>query len=313
MQLVRVVDSLGNQLFLDVISPSTDPDELLARHRAVQDDPLALLMDDLGLGTLNALSPMIPRAETVRESPDDISPSWVLVYRDLCEWAVLYQRITRSTWGSHTLMVRDGLLRSKIFSGTTFITMRDRIVAAIDRHRERNIKLFLVGIAKHSQVLARYRLALALEQAFAGSQPCYIPVPREIEQKVYKWKEYAVGRDDQVEGGEEAKFVAGALFLTRFGAGIHDPIWAVDVLETQAAEAPEVFGYLLADAQEGFPIPFYPRCLQMAHEHAQVVGFDMDILQDTVLESARSLIEPEKQSTFDEIRFAPDVTSRRYE
>lgn len=313
MQLVRVVDSHGNQLFLDVVSPTTDPDELLARHKEVADDPLALLMDDLGLASLNKLSPMIPKSETVREAPDDISPSWVLVYRDLCEWAVLYQRITQSIWGSHTLIVRDGLLRSKIFAGTTFVTIRDQIVTAIERHRERNIKLFLVGIAKHSQVLARYRLALALQHAMPAEQPRYIPVPREIEEKVYKWKEYAVGREDQVEGGEKAKFVAGSLYLARFGTGVHDPVWAVDLLETQVDEASEIFGYLLADAREGFPVPFYPRCLQLAHEHAQVVGFDMDILQDTVLESARGLIETEEQKTFDAIRLSPDVSGRRYE
>ena len=313
MQLVRVVDSYGNQLFLDVVSPTTDPDELVDRHSAAG-DPLRLLLTDLEVETLHELSPMIPTKALVQSKPDDISPSWVLTYRDICEWAVLYQRVTQSTWGSHTLLIRDGLLRSKIFAGTKFIDMRDNMVAAIDEHARRNIKIYLVGIAKHSQVLARYRLALALENGMPARAPRYTRVPREIEQKVYKWKEYARGADDDSDGaGEAAKFVIGALFLARFGDGRHDPIWAVDLLETQVAKAGEIFGYLLADAVNGFPMPFYPYCMQQAHEHAQIVNFDLDILQDTILDAARGLIEEDRRDAFDALQLAPDIANRRYE
>ncbi len=256
---------------------------------------------------------MIPTGEKVRQEPDEVSSSWVLVYRDLCEWAVLYQRLTKSTWGSHTLLVRDGLLRSKIFAGTKFIAMRDRIAAAIEDHRKRNINLYLVGLAKHSQVLARYRLALALENAMPPEMPRYVEVPRSVEQSVYKWKEYAVGSEDETEDGEAAKYVMGSLFLVRFGERMHDPIWAVDLLEMQKDLAPQIFGYLLADAREGFPMPFYPRCLQKAHEFAQIVDFDLDILQDTILDAARGLVGENEQGTFDALRLSPDVANRRYE
>src|SRR5439155_25342845 len=53
----------------------------------------------------------------VRETPDEVSPSWVLVYRDLCEWAALYECICYRSFATDTLMVRDGLLRSKLFRG----------------------------------------------------------------------------------------------------------------------------------------------------------------------------------------------------
>jgi hypothetical protein len=270
-------------------------------------------MSDLGVEHLHDLSPMIPTGEKVRQEPDEVSSSWVLVYRDLCEWAVLYQRLTKSTWGSHTLLVRDGLLRSKIFADTKFIAMRDRIAASIEDHRQRNINLYLVGLAKHSQVLARYRLALALENAMPPEMPRYVEVPRSVEQRVYKWKEYAVGSEDETEGGEAAKYVMGSLFLVRFGERTHDPIWAVDLLEMQKNLAPQIFGYLLADAREGFPMPFYPRCLQKAHEFAQIVDFDLDILQDTVLDAARGLVGENEQGTFDALRLSPDVANRRYE
>ncbi len=70
-----------------------------------------------------------------------------------------------------------------------------------------------------------------------------MPVPRELERKVYKWEEFARGVEDETTG-ESAKFVIGSMFLVRFGSGSHDPVWAIDVLEPQAAEAGKIFGYL---------------------------------------------------------------------
>lgn len=311
IHLVGVVDSLGRQLFLDVVSPTSDPDVLYTAH-AQAGDALGSLMSDLAVCSLNELSPMVPKGETARDHPELVSPSWVLVYRDLCEWAVLYHRICHTELGNHTLLVRDGLLRSKIFRGELFTGMARRMADRIQAVRP--LKLYLVGIAKHSQVLSRYRLAMALENALAPGEPRFVRVPRDLERKVYTWPEYARGPEDaEEEGGEAAKYVVGAMYLARFGKNSGDPIWAVDVFWTQTDAASEVFGYLLADSVEGFPVPYYPRCLQQAHEHAQVVDFDLEILQDTVFDAARGLVEPARQHAFDQMRFAPDVANRRYE
>jgi len=59
-----------------------------------------------------------------------------------------------------------------------------------------------------------------------------------------------------------------------------DPVWPIDIFQPQAKDAPTALGYMLADAIDGFPIPFYPRCLQRAHENAAVVDFDLTIPQD---------------------------------
>ena len=69
-------------------------------------------MRDLGVSSLAELSPMIP------EQP--VSSGWTLVYRDLCEWAVIYD-LCQKEFASDTVLLHDGLLRTKIFAGDLFV------------------------------------------------------------------------------------------------------------------------------------------------------------------------------------------------
>jgi len=318
VQLIRVVDSYGEQLCLDTVTPTTDTDELSRDQFDYDGSPrtaLGRLIKDLGVypKTLNQLSPMIPRGEAIRNKPDEISPSWVLVYRDLCEWAVLYERICYRNPASDTIFVRDGLLRSKLFSGKHFITMRKLMEKSIARIREETKrKVYVVGIAKRSKVLERYNLAMALEGLFALGSPRFVRIPRNLEAKAYVWPEYARGAETEDEEGEAPKFVAGDMYLVRFGQRSGDPIWSVDVFSSQSQEASEVFGYLLADAINGFPVPYYPLCLQRAHEYASIYDFDLDIMQDEVFNALKDLLNGWEITAFEAIRFRSDFLDRRY-
>ncbi|MGH7333790.1 MAG: hypothetical protein ACREKS_13825 [Candidatus Rokuibacteriota bacterium] len=139
MQIVRVVDSFGQQLCLDVVSPTTDTEELSLRQFDEKGQPrtaLGHMMRALSIDKLYKLSPAIPTPE--KQRAEDISPSWVLVYRDLCEWAVLHERICRTEFSTDTLLVRDGFLRAKIFSGALFMNLRRHLSDGIERaQRER--------------------------------------------------------------------------------------------------------------------------------------------------------------------------------
>jgi hypothetical protein len=245
--------------------------------------------------------------------PQPRSAGWTLVYRDLCEWATLYDLICYQRFGTDTLIVRDGLLRSKIFAGDGFVRMYRLIADAIARtERERRREVYLVGIAKHSQVLRQYQLAMAVTGTFPSGHPCYAPVPMAMQQNVYLWDEYIRSPDDDRDG-EAAKFNMGAMYFVRFGTRSGDPVWTVDLLANQTARDQKIFGCLLADAVAGFPIPFYPNCLQQADHYAQIVDFDLDILQDTLVEAVREQIAPERRAAFDGHRLASDLTGRRYE
>ena len=317
VQIVRVVDSYGKRLCLDVVSPTTDTD-ILSQHQFERDGSpktaLGRLMSDLGVTTINELSPALPKGELIRNEPESVKPGWVLTYRDVCEWATLYERICYQAFPTDTLIVRDGLLRGKMFAGNLFMVMAQKIQQKIEEIKaEERRQVFLVGFAKHSQVLERYRLAIAIENLFSPGEPKFVRVPRDIEEKVYKWSEYARGMEAIGEEGEDPKFVAGSMFLARFGTRQGDPIWPVDIFDPQVDKAQEVFGYLLNDATDGFPVPLYPRCLQKAHEWAEVADFDVEIMQDEILAAVRDILPDDKRPLLDAHSLhSDDVAGRRY-
>ena len=318
VQLVRVVDSYGENLCIDAVTPTTDTDELSRRQFNDDGSPrtaLGRVMSDLNVSprTLNRLSPMIPDGKKVREKSETVSTSWVSVYRDLCEWAALYERICVMNHATDTLFVRDGFLRSKLFRDELFIQFRRRIEEKIKKiYEERRRKVFLVGLAKRSKVLTRYNLAMALEGTFAMEGPRFVRVPRNLEAKAYVWPEYARGAETEDDEGEAPKFVAGDMYFVRFGKRSNDPIWSIDVLSSQTQHASQIFGHLLADAVDGFPVPFYPRCLQKAHEFAAIVDFDYDILQDEVKNAIRRILSEKEISALEALILQTDVSMRRY-
>lgn len=308
-QVVRVVDSSRNEYQVEIITPSTDRRQLGRKQLGAggaPPSPLGRMMTFLGVEDLWQLSPMIQAPHR------DPQPSWVQVYRELTEWAVLFSLIREKEFGSDTIIVCDGLLRSKVFHGDLFHRLHSGIKEAITAHRQKRRNVYVVGVAKHSKVLQRYRLAMLLEGILRTDYPAYVPVPRKLEEQVYKWGEYARGDDVAGEGAELNKFVAGKLFLVKFGSRPRDPVWPVDVLQSQEAEAPTVLGYLLADALGGFPVPFYPQCLQKAHENAALADFDSQILQTEILRAIRSVLTVDGHLLDEMLLMDRDPSQRRY-
>lgn len=202
IQLVRVVDSSNNEYCLEAVSPTTPIQKLNQRQFAADGSArtaLGEMMAFLGEGTLPSLSHMI--RPTDKGKP--VSPSWVQVYRELVEWAILFA-ILKKDFGTDTLIVCDGLLRSKVFAKDLFQRllqgMKDRIDAQWSKSRR---WVHLAGVAKHSKVLSWHRLAMALEGVLQTDYPAYVEVPREVEEKAYVWSEFARGDDRADEGGGE--------------------------------------------------------------------------------------------------------------
>jgi hypothetical protein len=308
VHVIRVVDSNNVEYYMDVITPTTPIDELDNKIQK-RNDPLKKMMDFLGVNSLTQLSPMIKRNDPGKP----ISSSWVQVYRELVEWATLFSLIKDREFASNTLIVFDGLLRSKVFTGVLFNRLKSGIEDIIkEKERTTRCKLYVVGLAKHSKVLDRYRLAMSLDKVMKTNYPCYAKVPKKMEEKAYVWSEYA--RDDSFDGNvtEINKFVAGKMFLVKFGDKQDDPIWPVDILMSQVNEADRIIGNLLNDAIYGFPIPWYPMSLQKAHNNSALVDFDMDVIQGEILNSIRAALGDKSDRLNAFLLVDGDVAARRY-
>lgn len=204
--------------------------------------------------------------------------------------------------------------------------------------REKRRKdIFLVGLAKSSSVLDRYRLAMHMEDVFPNGNPYYVPVPREMEKRAYKFPELPRGRErlnrnaeglcahwdpltgellsESVKGDadprdEDSKYVFGSLFLTRFGHVIPDALWAIDIFDDQSHEADRITGHLFGDSADGFPVPCYPLSLQRAHEVAKLTDLDASVIQQAVMQGIRSVVGSE--DVVDRLTLAGDAAGRRY-
>ena len=177
VQVARVVDSNNNAYCVEAVTASTDIAQL---GRAQFDTngtpctPLGEMMAHLGVVDLPGLSHMIRPAAAGRP----INAGWVRAYRELIEWAVLFHIVSTRDFATDTIIVRDGLLRSLCFAGDLFTRLRAGFVQRIDEQRSRhNRRIYLAGVAKHSKVLDRYRLAMLLEGVLTTPYPAYVEVP----------------------------------------------------------------------------------------------------------------------------------------
>jgi len=285
VELVRVVDSRGNQCALDAIASTADLHELNERIKPNTPslvEPLQRLCVDLSVD-VTSLSYLLGGLGDPAKSTGAIR-----CYRDVVEWAVLYDLITNPgiQWGGDTILIRDGLLRTKSFKREIFPKIDERIRDGVRKHLERNVSLSLVGVAKHSAVLGRLAVALELESAFHKPFPCYSEVPEDIEADCYNydltWLRTYETSDVQDDGRRLYQSI-GKMYLVKFGDRPFDPVWPVDVAIWQVAEVEKILGQLTVDAQQGFPIPDYPMSIQKAHDYAKLNGLEIEVLQDFLM------------------------------
>ncbi len=154
-----------------------------------------------------------------------------------------------------------------------------------------------VSLTKQSAVLGRLAVALELEATFHRPFACYVQVDREIEEDCYNfdrtWLE-TFETSEPEEDGRKLYQALGRMFLVKFGDRPLDPVWPVDIAEWQISDAPRILGQLTIDAQQGFPIPDYPMCIQRAHEFAKLTGIEVEVLQDLLVQGMCQQLTPDE-------------------
>jgi len=313
VELVRVVDSLGNQCALDAIASNSQANELNSRVETTSPllvEPLRRLCADLKTNVVG-LSYLLNGLGQAGKSTGAVR-----IYRDIVEWAVLYDLMKYRVWGSDTIIVREGMLRTKSFKRKIFPQLDQLIRGAYQEHKKKNITVSMVGVAKQSAVLSRLSVALELEETLHKTYPCYVRVPEDIEAKCYNFDRTWLDTLETSEPDEDGKYLyqsIGKLFLVKFGNRPFDPVWPVDIAEWQLSEADKIIGQLMRDAQPGFPIPDFPMCVQKAHDFAKVNGLEVDILQDILFEGiTQNLTSEEKEKVLRMKYLGQNLTNIRY-
>ena len=346
--LIRVVDNSGVLLGLRSLALSEDLDALFADDMKVVNgkrNPVGNLIYDISIATgrnFSSFSEICPSISLKEPDRPEASAGWVISYRDLWEWAVLYDQIKNAYFGASTLILRDGLLRTKLFAKNYFRVLGDLIAERLKELNEGKKNVFVVGLAKSSSVIDLYRLALHTEDVFPSGKAYYAPISRKLEKRAYKYEEFTRGRerlpkfasgsedalaarrnpsdnslifnypDKNDSGGEDSKYVFGSMYFARFGTEKGDPIWAIDVFDDQLHEVDRIMGNLFNDSIGGFPVPFYPQALQNAHDEAKITDMDAQIVNQAVMEGVRDIVGKDGLASLDILELSTDVSGRRY-
>ena len=320
-QFMRVVDSNDHEHTVEVVSAHESLEDLFDKHQQLDSSgratPLKHLMDALDIRRPRDMARLTP----LFSQPDPMkrSSSWLQVYRHISEWAVLL-KLVESDYASDTLFVWDGPLRTKVFPSEVFQHIVKRINDAINRQLiDRGRKYYLVGVIKHSKVMERFRLAMALEGVLRQSFPCYVKLTGDLMLQAIDWIEYlSVAERASVSEGTANRttkdvFSAAQMYFVKFGSRPSDPVWAADIWETQVQADQQIFSYLLNDAIDGFPIPMFPQSVQLAHRYAALVDIDVEIFDRTFGKELRLALR-DRADIVDELELQDsDPASRRYE
>ena len=286
LEIIRVVDSEGDELVQEVIAISED--DSVFREMSKRLPVMRRLLGAMEI-QFDDLSYLLGRSKTSEVERTSDNRGRVRAFRDILEWAVLLDLASKD-WPVDVLLLRDGLLRTKTLKRETFPKMD----AAFRRIFEGQAapgkrKVFLLGVAKSSAVLSKLSLAMLLERTFDRDYPCYAEVPPELEAKCYNydrtWLDTSVDRSD---GRRQLYQSFGRLHLVKLGSSPDSPVLPVDVpVWLPNNRKQEVLEYLVNDALDTFPVLGYPSALQRAHDHAVLTGLEMTVLGDLMTDSLR--------------------------
>jgi hypothetical protein len=290
LEIIRVVDSEGQELVQEIIAISEDDSifrEITFRLPVMQNLLTSLSTD------FEALSYLLGSKKNAEVKRVADNRGRVRAFRDILEWAVLLELASKN-WPVDILLLRDGLLRTKSLKRETF----PKLDRAFQKTFEGQLssgkrKVFPLGVAKTSAVLSKLSLAMTLEGIFDRDYPCYAEVPKDLEEKCYNFdRTWLDTASEEIPENEQLYQSFGRLHLVKLGAPSDSPILPVDVpVWLPVNRKQEVLEYLVNDALDTFPVIGYPSALQRAHEHAVLTGLEMTMLGDLMTEALQEHVD----------------------
>ena len=290
LEIIRVVDSEGQELVQEIIAISEDDSVFreLTDHSPIMQNLLTAIgtsFDDLSYLLGSKKNSDVERIADNRGR--------VRAFRDILEWAVLLELASKE-WPVDILLLRDGLLRTKSLKRETFPKLDRAFRNVFDGQLAGGKrKVILLGVAKTSAVLSKLSLAMILEGVFDRNYPCYAEVPKDLEAKCYNFdRTWLDTASEELQEKEQRYQSFGRLHLVKLGSSPDSPILPVDVpVWLPPNRKQEVLEYLANDALDTFPVIGYPSALQRAHEHAVLTGLEMTMLGDLMTEALQEHVD----------------------
>ena len=290
LEIIRVVDSEGQDLVQEVIAISED--DSVFRDLCDRLPVMQSLLDALGID-FEELSYLLgsKKSQDIERVSDNRGR--VRAFRDILEWAVLLDLASKD-WPVDVLLLRDGLLRTKTLKRETFPKLDLAFRRAFESQSSvGKRKVFVLGVAKTSAVLSKLSLAMMLERTWDRDYPCYAEVPKELEARCYNydrtWLETA---SDDSGNGRQLYQSFGRLHLLKLGSSPDAPVLPVDVpVWLPGNRKQEILEYLVNDSLDTFPVLGYPSALQRAHDHAVLTGLEMTVLGDLMTDALQDQVD----------------------
>ena len=98
------------------------------------------------------------------------------------------------------------MLRTKSFNREIFPLIDEKFRSVCEKQKDNNVNVSLVGVAKKNAVLNRLSVALELEETFHEKFPCYVEVPKDIEEECYNHDKAWLDTLETGEPDEDGKY-----------------------------------------------------------------------------------------------------------
>ncbi len=218
---------------------------------------------------LDALFSNVPVLKTLLEKME--APSWKKLtdfsgvahgrsdldrfVMELLEWGTL---VTLAEKSSQTILLKDGMLRGKV------IKPQGPYLGNLRRFFEENCQNngnFIVGIAKESSVLEKYKTLLKFVSGFRDNKGFYLKIPHDLLEETYGWRYLA------------ADITWGDLYFVRLQPHSAGRVMTVEVPTFSEQRLDDVLKILAAFPLRSLPDRFrgLPDPVACAHENTNLI------------------------------------------
>ena len=267
--IVDVADSNGN-IKMKFAAPSGD---------FLETGDLKTIIADLDANPIIRRFLDILDKDSLMEISDILTDKGTLM--EIGEFACIFDKVLSAPEDEHTIILKDGFLRTKKLKSELITPLIDLI-----KSKRKHVKV--VGVAKASKIMFLLKAALICENVFADDVIGYVEIPLDIENMAYKWSGH--GRLDPTNP-TPLDYAFGSLYITKL-AREKNLFVTVEIprdLQNNTSiytnqEVNEIIGYLAKDSANSYPVIGYPQTIMKAHEFAASLGLPASILRDTIME-----------------------------